>query len=189
MQNMSKWFLHSRMGNSFHFKHVDHPEEITCSFTITYIDDGYTVLTGDMGCLTWCRYRGLDYGFPGKDTNIGYFSEKVVKENGQTVIIWDKEKAIEDIQKYMDELWSEQDEESHKRVRELTGMLECETWEENKNIPDVGRYQMLNALNRISYGDWYENGFGDRFDPNFTRKFEMVKSVSEMILESVKRDA
>lgn len=184
MSEKSRWFLHSRMGNTFHFKHVDHPEEITCSFSITYVDDGFSVLTGDMGYLTWCRYRGLDYGFPGKGSNIGYFAEKVCSETKT----WDKEKAIEDIKEYINELRTEEEEDNLVLATKLEEMLESENWEENNSIPDVGRYQMLSDLQNVdSYNEWYEHSFGDVWEPNFKRKYEMLKSVSEIILDVVKK--
>lgn len=182
MPTYSNYFLHSRIGNSFYFKHKDHPDEITCSFTITYIDDGFTVLTGDMGTLTWCRYRGLDYGFPSKDTNIGYFAEKVCSDT----LTWSHEKAIDDIKEYIDDLKEEEEPELEtiELVKNLEFMLEYETWEDN---PIVGKVEMLNNLDEISDSiSWYEHGFGDIFDPEFVRKFEMVKSVSDIVLDAVK---
>jgi hypothetical protein len=81
-QKIPKVFLSIREGNQFYFK--ENPESICESFMVSYLIDGTCVMSGDFGCLCWkrsCFPKQLDYGFPSKETSIGYFAEKVSQHN------------------------------------------------------------------------------------------------------------
>jgi len=188
-----KYFLHSRDGNSFHFRQIKTPHTDMEGFTLTYIKHGYTVLTGDMGCLSWQRYHDeYDYGFPGNNTGIGYFSEKVHRgEWSQEVFTWDYEKAIEEIKAYFEPEIEEEEEiedieEQNNKQQQLNDMLDCEDWGDCG--PVVGEYKMLQDLDEYmgEFGsDWYESKFGQVWEQHFKRKYEMVKSVSHLVLNAV----
>ena len=71
-------------------------------FTVSYLDDGTVVMSGDYGCLCWKRnYHHStgefvrDYGFPNKETGINYFVEKINQFGiPQKIKEWNKEEAI-----------------------------------------------------------------------------------------------
>jgi hypothetical protein len=81
-QKIPNVFLSKREGNQFYFK--ENPESICESFMISYLIDGTCVMSGDFGCLCWkrsCFPKQPDYGFPSKETSIGYFAEKISQHN------------------------------------------------------------------------------------------------------------
>lgn len=87
-----KFKLTKREGNQFYFQ--EKPGTMCFSFLVSYLIDGTCVMSGDLGCLTWkrsCFPKGLDYGFPNKETGIGYFAEKISQHNIPQ-IIEDKDK-------------------------------------------------------------------------------------------------
>ncbi len=96
---MNDYKLHSRGENWFHFR--KDLNSVMESFSITYCHDGTVVMTGDYGCLVWRREYfsdRVDYGFPSKETWIGYFAEKVVRaEDDQNIKFWKRELAAEEI--------------------------------------------------------------------------------------------
>jgi len=181
---MSDFILHSRIENSFYFRRKDMPNTDIEGFTVSYVKPGYTILTGDMGCLVWQRYdQGFDYGFPNKNTGIEYFAEKVTRAEGQRTLTWNKESAIKDIKEYIEELREE--DENDGMIEELEGMLEDETWEEH---PVIGQHHMFEDLSDVPDFDVCECSFGEEWDYHFKRKFEMVKSVSEIILNEIRNE-
>ncbi|MDD2260615.1 MAG: hypothetical protein PHO87_06440 [Acholeplasmataceae bacterium] len=181
---MSEWFIHKREGNSFYFREKSMPDTDIEGFTITYINHGYTVLTGDMGCLVWQRYHNqdFDYGFPNKNTGIEYFAEKVTRAEGQRTLTWTHDKAVEDVKRYIEEFKEEDSDDEC--ITKLEEMLECETWVDH---PVIGQHQMFEDLSDVPDFDVCECGFGEDWDYHFKRKFEMVKSVSELILNEVNK--
>lgn len=157
-------------------------------FTLTYVKPGYTILTGDMGCLAWQRNEsGFDYGFPYHNTGIDYFAEKVCKAEQQQTKTWTHEKAILDIKKWLEEDKQERIEsgwELPEYYKEIEELLENETWQDH---PVIGQFQMYEDLFDIDTDNcWCEYDFGGDWDHHFKRKFEMVKSVSELVLQAVK---
>lgn len=176
---MSDWFLHSIDGNSFYFRKIDMPDTDMEGFTLTYVKPGYTILTGDMGCLTWQRHEpGFDYGFPNNNTDIGYFAEKIKLAENQQTRTWNYETAISEIKNFMNS------EIGAHLKQELETVLENEAWDELHHV--IGQSHMLEDLYEIdSKEEWYEYDFGETWEYHFKRKFEMVMSVSDQILKAV----
>lgn len=182
----SKWFLHSIEGDSYYFRRIDMPYTDMEGFTLTYIKPGYGVLTGDMGSLVWQRHEsGFDYGFPYKDTGIDYFAEKVCKAEHQQTQTWDWELAIKEIRQHFKEYYNDDENYDYKEVlKDLDDMFECSFWGDCDS--HVGEYKMYEELyDRFPDDDWCECDFGKTWEYHFKRKFEMVKSVSKIIIEAV----
>lgn len=162
------------------------------SFSITYCEDGTVCMTGDMGCLTWRREyfpKKPDYGFPYKDTGIEYFAEKVVRaEECQVIKRWDKELAVQHIKAAIEErqleelvirsFWDEADIKALEDVLEQMAMFET---------GDHGCFEMLDAFGDLNHNieteEWCE--YGQKYSKTFEMRFEMLKSVSEQIVEAV----
>lgn len=186
---MSDWFLHSREGNSFYFRRNDMPDTDMEGFTLSYVKPGYTVLTGDMGCLTWQRQSvGFDYGFPYNNTNIEYFAEKVCRAENQKTVSWDYLQAVEDIRKFIEDDYKDDECYDEDILPQLNDMIACSTWDEYSS--EVGKYKMYEDLDEYlsDYEDWCEINPGEIWEPHFKRKFEMVKSVSDQILKAVSEE-
>jgi len=102
---MKQFKLHNTDGKTF-FDFRSNPESRCEGFTVSYLDDGTVVMSGDYGCLCWKRNyhheKGdfqRDYGFPNDTTNIGYFEEKVQQFGiKQVVKEWDYEQAKAEIE-------------------------------------------------------------------------------------------
>lgn len=177
--------LHSSGENWFHFRlNQDSAME---SFSITYCHDGTVVMHGDYGVLAWQREffpERLDYGFPNKDTWIGYFAEKVVQaEHDQNIRTWKKEDAIVEIKKKIEEY---QEEEDNLTVAGLKEVLEELDYFEDG---DYGYIQMLEVFNSkcgLLESETFTT-FGRCYTEAFERKFEMLVSVSEQILDVIAR--
>lgn len=162
--------LHSQGMNWFHFRKK--LGSLIESFSVTYCHDGTVCMTGDMGCLTWRRIfftEKLDYGFPYKGTGIGYFAEKVVR-GGECQIIteWDKELAEKQIKDAIEECKADKlDEYDIKALEEV--------------------YDRLGGFEDYVYGyvdgEWCE--YGRRYSKSFEMRFELLKSVSDQIIEAV----
>lgn len=190
MVDNCEYFLHSRDGNSFYFRHKEHPNTDMQGFTLTYVKPGYTVLTGDMGHLCWHRNEsGFDYGFPGKNTDLSYFAEKVrIAEHTQIARVWNIDKAFEDIREHFNRVSDEEDEQKEldEDKRKAEEMLECACWDDCG--PVVGQFKMIEDLNENfpEYDEWYEYEFGEEWEESFVTKFKMIQSVSDLVLEAVK---
>lgn len=173
---MSKYKLHSRGENWFHFRIHN---AAMGSFSITYCHDGATCMTGDMGCLTWQREyfpKMFDYGFPYAETGIGYFAEKIVRaEEAQKIKHWDAERARHDISEAICEGYTADD------MLLLSDVLKC------LESGEYGRCQLIDTFQERSISiegeDYCEFGVG--YTPSFIQKFELVRSVSDLILQSV----
>jgi len=189
---MSKYKLHSRGENWFHFR--EDMKSAMESFSVTYCHDGTVCMTGDMGCLTWQRQyvpETLDYGFPNRDTGIDYFAEKIVRSGGTQVIkAWDKELAYTEIEAAIAE-YAGMDEKYADRCTNIEA-LECVRdslfgFESG----DYGYYQMIAAFNEMTHSiegeTWSE--FGWRYSNAFKMRFEMLQSVSHLILAAVASSA
>ena len=184
---MKEFKLYSHGENWFHFRM--YPDSTMESFTVTYCHDGTVCMTGDYGCLLWRREyfpKRPDYGFPNKDTWIGYFAEKVVRaEDEQKIRVWYKEIAIDQIKEHLAEF---QKEEYNKGVVVLTKVLEELDWVEDG---DYGRIQMLEAFN--DHNDCLESetyyDFGMDYTEAFKAKFDKLVAISSLILDIVNKDA
>ena len=180
-----EWLLHSRDGNSFHFKHVDYPTSHFNSFTLTYLRGGNTVLTGDMGSLIWKRQEPeYDYAFPRKqDEDIRYFAEKVNTARADIKITdWNEERAKTEIIESIiceNELENIKESEFPDEIKEKIDHVKEATW--------GSEYSMYEDLIDFDpYGQWDEVEPGRDYTYDIKRKFEMVKSVSELVLDVVK---
>ena len=174
---MPEYTLHSRGENWFHFR-ID-PTSAAQSFSVTYCHDGTVCMTGDMGCLVWQRDyfpKKLDYGFPYERIGIGYFAEKIVRaEESQVIRAWDRDAAIADIEQALLEDRGTQDNE----VLEYAHAQMCDH--------GSGYREMLAAfdgMHTIEGEEYCE--FGWDYSPIFKKRFDMLRSVSRIILDAVK---
>ncbi len=178
--------LHSHGTNWFHFrKNLDSVME---SFSVTYCHDGTVCMTGDYGCLAWQREffpEKLDYRFPSEDTHIGYFGEKVVRaEQDQKIHTWKIDLAIDEIKITIDEYQKDNYPQGVAVLQKVYDMLDL--FEDG----DYGYIQMLESFrkynNCLDSDDFYH--FGRCYTDAFIMKFDMLKSVSGLILECVYGD-
>jgi hypothetical protein len=184
-----EWFLHGREDNSFYFRLKSSPDTDMEGFTITYVKPGYGILTGDMGCLAWQRNEsGFDYGFPNRETNIGYFEEKVCRAEQQQTRTWHMDIAVADILSYFaDEMKEEMDYRSKDRFDKAKLMIDQASW---SDCPaSVGQFRMYEDIEEyFPDEDLSECTFGEIREYHFKRKFEMIRSVSDLILDAVRKD-
>lgn len=172
---MKDYYLHSRIGETFHFREVDGVGMFE-SFSLTYIPNGTVVFSGDYDALTWNRKaHSLDYGFPDKGTDVRYFAQKVrMSSFYQKIEEWDYEQAIKDVKEAF-EWWDSNEEETEK----FNEMLEDENWEYS------GEYGMMEDLQEFDTDCW-ESRHGIRFTHGFLQTFEKAISVSQLVLDEVK---
>jgi len=183
---MKKFKLHSKGSNWFHFRTI--PNSTIESFSINYCHDGTVCMTGDYGCLCWRRQYNTqserpDYGFPSEEADIKYFAEKVVRaEESQRIKIWKKGLARSQIIESIEEYRCEGLEE-HARKLEFV-FSELDYMEDG----DYGYIQMLESFND---GDCpieseYFCDFGQTYTDMFRMRFELLQSVSHLILDSIR---
>ena len=183
---MSKgYYLHTREGNSFHFRRTDKEYGVLHSFTVTYAVDGTACMTGDMGDLVWKRNyypEGKhDYGFPYNDTSIGYFAAKlvnafddhVIKEFNQDQFEYEVRECFEYDE---DETPNEELDEFFKRGFEDYG-----------NDAILCTFMAYEALNKeFPDNDWTEYcDAGLVYKSDFKYRFELLQEVSSIIRESI----
>lgn len=181
---MGEFKLHSYGKDWFHFrKNLD---SIMESFSVTFCHDGTICMTGDYGCLSWRRefFSGIaDYGVPNKETGIAYFAEKVVRaEEEQKIKDWKSERAIREITDTIHDEefgWSERDIEALNYVLGELGGFEN---------GEYGYSQMIEAFSNTGIESEYYGDFGRDYTDRFKMKFEMLKSVSELILNVVNKN-
>lgn len=185
---MKEFKLHSRGENWFHFR-VNLGSMIE-SFSINYCHDGTICMTGDYGCLCWRRKydflpKGADYGFPSEGVYINYFAEKVVRaEESQRIKTWNKELAVSQILEYIEEFRCDGNDTA---VEELENACdEVDSFEDG----DYGYYQMLEMFNNNVYcmESEYFCEIGQTYSNMFRLQFDMVQSVSHLILEAIRED-
>lgn len=184
----NEYYLHSREGNSFHFRRTDKEQGVYHSFTVTYTVDGTVCMTGDMGDLVWQRNYYPDgdhaYGFPYPDTGIGYFADKLVHAFGDREI---REFAQDQFEKEVREYFEYYEEgPSEEQVDEFL----------NRSFDDYGNDAILctfmayEALNE-EFPDYDWSAYCDAglvYQPGFELRFELLKKVSGLIREAVKID-
>lgn len=183
-----KYYLHSREGNSFHFRRADKNLGTLESFTVTYTVDGTACMTGDMGDLVWQRNYypdgKHDYGFPYPDTGIGYFVEKLVNAFGDREIReFNQDKFEEEIIQYFEDC------EEGPTQEELDEFL-SRSFEDYGNDAILCTFQAYEALNEdFPDYDWSEYcDAGLVYKSDFVHRFELLQQVSGMIREAVKND-
>lgn len=176
--------LHSHGDNWFHFrKHLDSVME---SFSVTYCHDGTVCMTGDYGCLCWQREffpKRPDYGFPNKQSGIGYFAEKVVRaEQDQNIKTWKKDLAIREINESIEQRKSE--DTKNIEILTLQNILdELDYFEDG----DYGYIQMLEAFSQTNTHIEPEtyHDYGRCYTDAFVQRYEKLISISDMILEKI----
>lgn len=180
MTHIGKHSLHSRGENWFHFR-ID-PHSAIESFSVTYCHDGSVCMTGDMGCLVWQREyfpKKPDYGFPYPGTGIGYFAEKIVRaEESQTIRSWNRDAAINDIKEALREDRAEEDHEVLSHVYDRLSGFES---------GEYGYFQMLEVFYDLPHQIECEElcEYGRDYSDMFKLRFELLKSVSDLIMASV----
>lgn len=183
---MEDFKLHSRGergGNWFHFRRDLNVRSE--SFSITYCHDGTVCMTGDYGSLCWRRLYSFsdtpDYGFPNNKTSIDYFAEKVVKaEETQKIKTWEKDLARLQIAEAIDRYHNEDNAEYIEKLEFVLNELEY------IEDGDYGHIQMLESFadgESIDFEYYYD--FGITYTKTFKMWFEMLQSVSNIILEAV----
>ncbi len=164
---MTEYKLFNTDGKTF-FDFRSNPNSRMEAFTVSYLDDGTVVMSGDYGCLCWKRYQSeKDYGFPGKETGIGYFAEKVCDFGvEQKITEFNKQRFISNLaehynghenwQKFLDEVeWKEDNDEYS--IRTLANDYLPDAWECSSDI----------------------------YTTQFEFLFEILKSISQQILDKV----
>ena len=172
---MKEYKLHNTDGKTF-FDFRSNPDSRCEGFTLTYCDDGTVVMSGDYGTLCWKReYNGRkDYGFPNKETGIGYFAEKVCQWGvPQKIEEWNKEKAIEDLKEQSESC--EFEDEKYKEALEEIEWLE--------EYQDQKFWEIINE--HLDGYDLWECKLGIRYTDQFKWNFERLKSISEQVLKAV----
>lgn len=145
-------------------------------FTVSYLDDGTVVMSGDYGTLCWKRYgNSPDYGFPGEGTGMRYFEEKVCQWGvKQKVKEFNMEHAIEQLEEYTDK----DNEEEVKRMESVKDDLRfSEDWEEHKFWEAISEH----------YDDHELCDIGERYTSQFKSMFNKLCSVSDKITDAVEK--
>jgi hypothetical protein len=183
--------LHSKGENWFHFRVK--PDSICESFTVSYLQDGTVVMSGDYGNLVWrrsCFPASPDYGFPGEDTNLSYFAEKVICcEHRLRIQQWDADLARQELNEHFKERIDEEEDPDEKaELRDFMENIDIsdEYGSDNPEMSVIGEAKMMDQLNQFnSAGSWGECAFGERYTDHFQFQFECLKSVSNLILKEV----
>lgn len=175
---MKEFKLHRTDKKTF-FEFRSNPESRCEGFTLTYCDDGTVVMSGDYGTLCWKRnYRyaehddfNSDYGFPNKDTGMGYFDEKVCQFGiKQEIEKFDVKEAI----KLFEERYSDEDTKKYNEVfDQLEGLEEYD---------EIKFYELVGKLDC----DLHEYNW-KTYTSQFKFIFEALKSVSDQVWNAVKK--
>lgn len=179
---MKEYKLHSHGKNWYHFR-----SDLTNtmeSFSITYLHDGTIVMHGDYGCLAIQREwfpRHRDYGFPSKDSGIGYFAEKVVRaSDSQKIQEWTHENAVKDLKDAIQQ-YADDDEEHDIYYSAYVHMLkELESIEYSEH--EFAEEFMIFDIDTDAWSD-----MGIDYTDIFKHKFECMKSVSDIILQTIQK--
>lgn len=186
---MDDYKLHSQGENWFHFRPAAYMDSITRSFSVTFCHDGTVCMTGDMGCLVWRReYIGsnrTDYGFPNEETGIDYFAEKISRgHQEQKIKEWDCGRAEIEIN---GAIAANKEYVSEEQIQGLINVRDKLRYFEPG---DMGFFQMVEELSSIPEGDSeLLDDFGMDYSKSFKMKFELLKSVSDLILDAVNNRA
>ncbi len=189
---MKEYKLFNTDGKTF-FDFRSDPKSRCEGFTLSFLDDGTVVMSGDYGTLCWKRnYHHerdkefhRDYGFPGKneteETNIGYFAEKVCQFCvEQKIEEWNKEKAIADFKDGMKDVLKNGSKEEKEKLNDAIEQMEwLEEWEDQK---------FNEIVNDLDDYDLWESRLGIRYTDDFKFRFNILKSVSGQIWDAVNKE-
>jgi len=180
---MKEYKLFNTDGKTF-FDFRSNPESRCEGFTLSFLDDGTVVMSGDYGTLCWKRnyhHEGdkdfnRDYGFPDDKTNIGYFAEKVCQFGiRQKIIVWNKEEAIKEVEYHIDK----DDEKAMEKLANFKQDMEL--------VGEDEQYEFLKSINE-NFEDVELLSCGEVYSDEFKFRFEILKSVSKQILEAVNKE-
>lgn len=189
-----KYRLHSKGDNWWHFR--SDPKSVCEAFTVTVIEDGTVVMTGDYGVVSFKResfgMKVNDHPYwPNDKTDIGYFSEKVgIAESRLKIREWDQELAINEIKEDFEESF-EIKVEDYAQVNEYESYdehvdhmcdAELEPFSEEKfNVIKFVMYEsfeteeeMYRKVSEINY-DALEASYGTKYTSRFLLQFELFK--------------
>lgn len=173
---MKEYKLFNTDGKTF-FDFRSDPNSRCEGFTISYLDDGTVVMSGDYGTLCWKRnyhhssgefYR--DYGFPNKESNIGYFEEKVC-QFGVTQLIREFDKSY----------FMERMNESYGKEKEWKDFEEEMDLIDKKNEWEA--YEKATAY----FQDAWEVQ-GKKYTEQFEFMFKVLQSVSDQIWANLSKE-
>ena len=170
-EKMKEYKLFNTDGKTF-FDFRSNPQSRCEGFTISYLDDGTVVMSGDYGTLCWRRYgNNPDYGFPNEETGIGYFEEKVCQFGiKQEIRRFDKEKAIKYIKEYSKDYGDE--EKLNKFLQEVEYLEDYNSW---------GFFEAI----RDNFTDFESWDGVEPYTEQFIFMFKILKSVSNQIWDAV----
>lgn len=174
---MSKFKLFNTDGETF-FDFRSSPDSRCEGFTLTFCDDGTTVVTGDYGNLCWKRGPNNDYGFPNKKTDISYFAQKVGQFGIKQVIKeFNMDHAMKIIKKEFQNEEYKEDEETKQKVKDCLEQL--------KFIEDYDEVSVYHTLQEFfEYTEWHEYGF-EKYVDQFEFLFNTLKEVSNQVIHAV----
>lgn len=182
------YYLHSREGNSFHFRRTDKDHGVFHSFTVTHTVDGTVCMTGDMGDLVWQRNYypdgKHDYGFPYPDTGIDYFAEKLVNAFDRHVIM---ELSQEEFEREVREHFEDCEEQPSK---DDLGEFFKMGFEDYGNDAILCGFMAYEALtDKFPEEDWTDyDDIGLVYKSDFKHRFELLQRVSGLIRDAVMND-
>lgn len=181
---MKQYKLHNTDRKTF-FDFRSEPNSRCEGFTLTFCDDGTVVMSGDYGTLCWKRnYHHAeskdfqrDYGFPNNDTGIGYFAEKVCQFGVEQKI---KEFNLEKVKELFKERYKEMlnDEQDKKKYQEALQEID---W-----LEEYDEVKFRDIVSEIDGDSWEYEWLTYTYHFNFM--FEILKSVSEQILEEINKE-
>lgn len=203
-----RYKLFNTDGKTF-FDFRSDPQSRCEGFTLSYLDDGTVVMSGDYGTLCWKRnYHHAedkefdrDYGFPNKETNIGYFAEKVCQFGiRQEIKDWDEERAKKEAEEQLFSDFSITKEEADNWSNALFHKEEILTGDKEKknkvldfldgvsfNSEEDMNSKLRDLDNDLGWGyDLWEYNFGEDYTYHFKFIFEVLQSISEQVWKAVK---
>lgn len=167
--------VHSHGDNWIHFRTPN--QSLAYSFTVSYLHDGTTVFSGDLGTLVWRKEPWhIHIGFPFEFTDIGYFTEKCkLAEHDQKIKEFDLGQAIQKVKEY----YSNDTDMTDERLSEYIDLLERLDdleWQEYSWKREELFYEYMRDFDC----DSWEYDFRD-YTFHFRLKYELLKKYSLII--------
>ena len=178
---MNKYKLHNTDGKTF-FDFRSDPKSRGEGFTLSFLDDGTVVMSGDYGTLCWKRnyhHEGdkdfrRDYGFPNEETGISYFEEKVCQFGiPQIIRKWDREKAITDFK------------ERYKGEESSTAQSYEEVLETIEGLEEYDETRFHEEVREFDCDAWEYNW--TYYTKQFQFMFKLLQSVADQVWEASKK--